>query len=239
MKHKGKKANINLRFNILIVVTYIFGIILIIQLFNLQIINGEKYKEQSNTRLTRETTLEAARGAIVDRTGVELVNSKMEFSLEMYRSKVDIETLNESILNMVEVLEKHECRYIDLFPISIEPFEFKISGEVLSSWKKSNGFNEEISAEEAFYEFKDKYKIINSDIYEIRKIATIRYLIVQNGYSSTRAVNISNSITREAVAEFSESSDRFAGINIVVNPVREYTSRHSCISYLRICWQDK
>ena len=31
-------------------------------------------------------------------------------------------------------------------------------------------------------------------------------------------------IPREAVAEFSESSDKFPGINIVTEPVREYTS---------------
>ena len=70
----------------------------------------------------------------------------------------------------------------------------------------------------------DKYKIKNEDIEEINKIINIRYLIAQKGYSSTRAITISENIPREAVSEFSESSDNFAGINIVVKPVREYTS---------------
>ncbi len=42
--------------------TYIIGIVLIVQLFNLQIIHGAEYREQSNTRLTRESTLKADRG---------------------------------------------------------------------------------------------------------------------------------------------------------------------------------
>ena len=106
---KKKKININLRFNILTFLIYIIGIVFIVRLFSLQIVNGAEYREQSNTRLTRESTLEATRGAILDKTGTELVTSKMEFSLEMYKSKVDTQTLNEDILNMVQVLEKYGC----------------------------------------------------------------------------------------------------------------------------------
>ncbi len=219
-----KKTNINLRFNILTVIVYSIGIILIVQLFNLQIVHGEEYREQSNTRLTRESTLEASRGAILDKTGAELVVSKMEFSLELYKSKVDTDTLNQSILNIIEVLDKYNCSYTDIFPISIQPFEFKISGEALALWKKENKFDENISPEEAFYKFKNKYKIQNENIEEIKKIICLRYLISQKGYSSTRAITISESIPREAVAEFSESSEKFAGINIVVKPERDYTS---------------
>ena len=69
-----------LRFNILSASVYIIGIILLVQLFNLQIVKGKEYREQSNTRLTRESTLEASRGAILDKTGAPLVTSSMRFS---------------------------------------------------------------------------------------------------------------------------------------------------------------
>lgn len=219
-----KKANVNLRFNVLTILIYIVGIILIVKLFSLQIVHGAEYREQSNTRLTRESTLEAARGAILDKTGTPLVTSKMAFSLEMYKSKVDTNDLNTSILNMIQVLEKYECSYSDTFPIKLDPFEYTIENEALINWKKANNLAEDLTAEQAFYKFKDKYKIQNTDNQEIRKIIAIRYLIAQNGYSSTRAVTISENIPREAVAEFSEGSEKFAGINIVVEPVREYTS---------------
>ena len=220
-----KKANINLRFNLLTVLIYIIGIILIAKLFSLQIVHGAEYREESNTRLTRESTLEAARGDILDRTGTTLVTSTTEFSLEMYKSKVDNDTLNESILNMVQVLEKYNTSYVDSFPISIEPFQFTISDETLSKWKKANDLDENITAEESFYKFKDKYKIQNTNnIQEIRKIIAIRYEISQKGYSSTKAITIAENIPREAVAEFSESSEKFAGIDTTVEPKREYTS---------------
>ena len=223
-KRSGKKININLRFNLLTICVYILGIILIAKLFSLQIVHGAEYREQSNTRLTRESTLEAARGSILDKTGTELVRSKIEFSLEMYKSKVDTQNLNTAILNMIQVLEKYECSYADSFPIQIEPFEFTITEETLLKWKESNKLDTNITAEEAFYKFKDKYEIQNQDIQEIRKVIAIRYLISQKGYSSTRAVTIAEDIPREALAEFSENAEKFAGINIVVQPVRQYTS---------------
>ena len=223
-KKKRTKSNLNLRFNVLTVFTYIVGIVLIIQLFNLQIVHGAEYREESNTRLTRETTLEAARGEILDRTGTALVTNSTKFSVELYKTKIDDNELNNSILNIINLLEKYQVEYVDSFPISIDPFQFTIQDETLANWKKAYELDENISAEQAFYNFKDRYEIENTDISEIRKIIAIRYEITTTGYSSTRALTIAEDIPREAVAEFSESSDKFPGINIVTEPVREYTS---------------
>ena len=60
MKKKLKKENTNLRFNIFTIITYIIGTILIIKLFDLQIVNGAEYRNNSNTKLTREAKIEAA-----------------------------------------------------------------------------------------------------------------------------------------------------------------------------------
>ena len=216
------KKSINFRYNIATIFTYLIGIILIVQLFNLQIVHGAKYREESNTRLTRESVLEADRGEILDRSGNVLVSSSQKFNLELYKSKIDTDTLNESILKIIQVLEKYDVSYTDSFPININPFEYTISDTSLSNWKKNNNIDSDATAEEAFYKFKDKYKIKNEDITEVRKIIAIRYEIVQEGYSSTKALTIAKDIPREAIAEFSEKGDDFPGINIAVQPVRQY-----------------
>ena len=216
------KKSINLRYNIVTIFTYVIGIILIVQLFNLQIIHGSKYREESNTRLTRESILEADRGEILDRSGNILVSSSQKFNLELYKSKIDNNSLNESILKIVQVLEKYNVSYTDNFPIKIEPFEYTISDENLVNWKKNNNIDEKATAEEAFNKFKEKYKIENTDNKQARKIIAIRYAIAKEGYSSTKSLTIAKDIPREAVAEFSEKSDEFPGINITVQPVRVY-----------------
>lgn len=216
------KRSINFRYNMITIFTYVIGVILIVQLFNLQIVHGAKYREESNTRLTRESVLEADRGEILDRSGNVLVSSSQKFNLELYKSKIDTNSLNNSILKIIQVLEKYNVSYVDSFPISIEPFEYKISDENLSNWKKNNGIDENATAEEAFYKFKDKYKIENEDVAEARKIMAIRYAIVKEGYSSTKSLTIAKDIPREAIAEFSERGDEFPGINVTVQPVRQY-----------------
>lgn len=217
------KKNINFRYNSMTIFTYFIGIVLIIQLFNLQIIHGAEYREESNTRLTRESVLEAARGEILDRSGNVLVTSSQKFNLELYKSKIDTNTLNNTILKIINVLEKYNINYTDSFPIKIDPFEFTISDETLANWKKNNNVDEEATAEATFYKFKDKYDIENEDISEIRKIIAIRYKITTEGYSSTKSLTIAKDIPREAVAEFTENGDEFPGINIEVEPVRQYT----------------
>ncbi len=221
----GKKptVNTNLRFNSLTILMYIIGIILIVQLFNLQIVHGAEYREQSNTRLTRESEIEAARGTIMDKSGNVLVSSTTKFKLELYKTKVDTATLNTAISNIIHVLEKYQVNYPDHFPIKIDPYQYTLEGESLETWKKDNKIPEEASPEEAFFKMKDKYEITEQDINEARKIMCIRYEIVREGYSSTKAITISDNIPREAVAEFSENGEKFPGINISVTPERIYT----------------
>jgi len=216
-------------------IVYIFGIILFLQLFNLQIIHGSEYAEQSNTRLTRESILEASRGSIVDKTGNTLAITEMGFSLELYKSKIETENLNNTILNMINVLERNGDKYIDSFPIKIEPFEFEFSNEEdIIKWKKEYKINEDASAEECFYFFKEKYEISNTNIYEIRKIIGIRYQITKNGYSSIKSIKISSNISRASALEFNEKSNSFPGLSVVVEPVRKYTERKFSFTHNRL-----
>ena len=222
-KQQVKRIDTNIRFNILSVLVYALGIVILVRLFFLQIINGETYRETSNTRISRETTIEATRGNILDRNGTVLVSSEMTFSLEMYKSKSDDESLNSSISLMTQILETNGDSYVDNFPISIEPFEYNFSSEEeLTEWKEENDIPSEASAEEAFYIFRDKYEINSDDIYEIRRILAIRYEITTVGYSATRSLPISDSISRESAVQIQENSLDLTGFNVVTDSKRIY-----------------
>lgn len=224
MKKTINKEAINLRYNIISLIIYIIGIVLIIQLFNLQIVNGTSYRNTSNTRLTRESTLTAARGSIVDRSGNSLATVKMGFSLELYKTKIDNDTLNNTILKLVNLLEKYGSTYPDSFPVKTDLSGFTMEGEALDKWKAKYKLNVEATPEDALNKFKERYKIKNEDIQEVRKIIAIRYEITQKGYSSTKSLNIATDITRETVAELSERSAEFPGVNIVTQSIRTYDS---------------
>ena len=223
LKQKSEIEKSNFRYNMISTIVYLIGIIIFIQLFNLQIVNGSEYRETSNTKLTREAKIEAARGSILDRTGNVLVSTEMDFSLEMYKTKVSDEALNHSILTMTNILENNNDVYIDTFPISINPFEFQFSSEEeIINWKLKYKIPETASAEESFYLFRDKYNINSEDIKEIRQILTIRYAISTIGYSTTKSIKISDKITRESAVQLQENSQDLTGVNIVVEPIRVY-----------------
>ena len=215
----------NLRYNLITILVYIVGIVLIVQLFNLQIVNGKEYRETSNTRLSRETVIKAARGSIKDRTGNLLVTTKMGFNIELYKTKINTTTLNKTILNTIKILENNNDKYINNFPILIEPFKFTIDDEESQvNWKKENDIKEDATPEQCFYELKEKYKIEQDNILEAYKIMVVRYEISRNGYSSIKPVTIAKDVSRESAVKLGEQSIYFPGISATNEPMVSYPS---------------
>ncbi len=217
--------NTNLRYNLLTILVYIVGIVLIVQLFNLQIVKGKEYRETSNNRLSRETVVKAARGSIKDRTGNILVTTKMGFNVELLKTKIDTATLNKTILNTIKILENNNDKYINNLPIKIDPFKFKSEEEeTLKDWKKENDIDENATAEECFYSLKKTYKIEQEDITEAYKIMVVRYEIDRNGYSSIKSVTIAKDISRASAIKLGEQSIYFPGISATTEPMVSYPS---------------
>lgn len=205
-------------------IVYIIGLILIAQLFNLQIVHGREYREESNTKLTRETTIEAARGSIRDRTGIELASTQLGYSLELYKTKIDTQTFNNCMLNVIKVLEKNGDKYSDSFPISINPYAFNFtSEEALKNWKEKYKFTNEATPEECFNYFKNKYEVECETIEDERKVIGLIYEVKTKGYSSTKSTIIAKTISNNSVQEFYERAADFPGINVVKVPLRTYT----------------
>ena len=223
MKNNKIKANFNLRYNLLTVFVYLIGAILLIQLFRLQIVNGAEYRQTSNIRLTRESTMEAARGNIDDRNGTILATTKTGYSVELYKTKNSNEELNSTILKIVNLLEKNKDTYVNNFPISIN-LEFTYNTkEKINNWKKRYNILENATAEDCIKLFKERYEITNEDITEVLKIISIRYEITTKGYSSTKSIEIAEDISKTSAIQFNEQNADFPGVSIVEEPIRVYT----------------
>ena len=215
-KKEGK-----LRFNIVIALVYLIGIILLIRLFDLQIVNGAEYRESSNTRLTRESTLLPARGNIMDSSGNKLVSTSIGYNVEIYKTKIDNDTLNNSLLLFAKTLESNQDKYIDNFPIKINPYAFE-KGLNEERWKKANNIDSSNNAEGCFKFFKDRYKVSTDNVEDARKIITLRYAIEQDGYSNTKSVKLASNISNNSFAKLNEMSASFPGISTYVQPKVSY-----------------
>lgn len=210
------------RFTILIVLICIVGFILLGQLFNLQIVNGESYREQSEKRLVRDSETYAPRGEIYDRYGKLLVTSEAAYILQLYRTKITSEELNNVLLRVAEILERNGDTYYNDFPIDFETMQFKNSDAYMKNWKKNNKIDEDADVYGVIEFYKDKYDIENKDISEIKKIIAMRYEISSNGYSSYRAVTLAKNVSYQSVLEIEEKNAELSGVYISKQPVRKY-----------------
>ena len=204
-KLKNRKRDVTkTRYNLTTALVYIIGIVLLLRLFDLQIINGRAYREESNTRLTRETVLKAARGNILASGGEKLVSTGIQHNVEIYKTKIDDQTLNATLLLFAKTLEANNDSYIDTFPINVNPFAFR-EGTNEENWKKSN-----------------KYNVTEENVDDARKIITLRFAIEQQGYSNTKSVTLANKISDSSFAKLNEMSSSFPGIITVDEPVVFY-----------------
>ena len=222
MKRKIKKEHTNFRFNILTIIVYIIGTILIMKLFELQIIKGASYRELSNTRLSRESILEASRGEILDRSGNILATTTSSFNIEMYKTKSDDEALNESILKLVNLFEQNQIKYPNNFPVNDDCTVYLQEGDTLKKWLAKYKLAENTSVEDTISYFAKKYEIKNKDIKETRKIISIRYEMTTKGYSSTKPLSLAENVSREIVAQISERNLEFPGVTITTKSSRKY-----------------
>lgn len=223
MKNNKIKANFNLRYNLLTTFVYLIGAILIIRLFNLQIVNGAEYRETSNARLTRESTIEAARGNIEDRNETILATTKTGYSVELYKTKISNEELNSVILKIVNLLEKNKDTYINNFPIDSNLKFTYTSTDKINNWKTKYKIEKSANEQECIEVFKEKYEIIEEDIKDVLKIIAIRYEISTNGYSTTKSIKIAEDISKESAIQFNEQNAGFPGVNVIEEPIRVYS----------------
>ena len=171
----------------LLAIFFIIISVYLVFLYKLQIIEGERYYNQSNELIKETKTVTAARGNILDRYGRILVSNK-----ECYNIKIDITKLfssedpNSVILELVDMVRGYGDDYTDDLPITNEPpFEYdpnmtEIQRTMLEAYFKDKGSDlpDNPTAVELMAYMRTRYNIDNSYSSEqMRLIAGVRYSI--------------------------------------------------------------
>lgn len=210
------------RYDVLMAFVCIVGIIYIYKLFDMQVVNGANYREQSEKRLVREVRTIAPRGNIYDRYGKLIVTSDISYNVQLYYTKIEKEILNRNLLTLANILESNGDTYFNNFPIDFETMTFKKEGNSLTEWKESLKLDESANVSDVIDYYKNKYKISEMDESETNKVIALRYEIEINGYSSFRPVTLAKNISKESMLMIEEQSNNLSGVNIVTGPIRKY-----------------
>lgn len=159
---------------IILVLVLIFSAF-IFRLYNLNVINGEKYREKSlKNRIKRVTTF-AKRGEITDRNGKLLAGNKPGFYVKFMDNNLSDEEINTVGIKLFTILDDYNQKHIE-FPIRVADGKFRYKYDLEKErWLEENGFNFKTSAKDVFESYRKKYLVSESlDKYEAQELLLLQ-----------------------------------------------------------------
>ena len=207
------------------IVVIVISVIFIATLFNLQIVNGENYREQSEKRMLRTKNITAPRGEIYDRNGVILATNKLSYDVELYKVRVSTKEQNDGILRLVEILNENSDKVYSTFPVNddLNGFNFENTEEE-QKWKKEMKFDSPLTFDQVIDKYIEKYELQDYSYNRLNqiKMIEIKYEANLNGYSLFNSATIAKDISQKSVAKIGEEKYKIYGISIVSVPKRYY-----------------
>ncbi len=227
-------------------VLFLLGAILtvfILALYDLQVVQGAYYREQSTKKIANTETVQAARGEILDRYGRALVTNRASYQVTLDTKLMgEVQNRNRTLLSLLTVCRDQGQDWNDSLPITQSPpFRFTVDapfqtvpeGEetpvdtrlyLLSKGLRLKGIGPDSTAEETVAALRTYFEV-DETLDEIQGRALVGVLyeltlrskdIVRTGYVFTEDVDI------QFITAVKERS--LAGVKIDTVTVREYAT---------------
>ena len=226
MEGKMSKSKEILRF--VLVALIIVGAmgVFVYNLMIIQVANGEKYLESTLQGTPTVQTITAARGEIVDRNGNPFTSNRLSYDIVFDRAFMEYGEENAIILELISLMEKNSCSWIDNLPLSSSsPFVFTDDDSSASlKLKKFLGIREYASAEEVFYWLTERYSLEEYEPEVARKIAGVRYEMSVNDFSVSFPYTFEYDVGQNIASVIKENSSRLPGVEIITTAKREYVA---------------
>lgn len=236
------------RLLVLSTVMFLLFSAMLMRIFSLQIVNGEKYQEGFVMKIERTLSKEATRGNIYDCNGKLLAYNELAYSITIsdsgsYRNdRVKGEILNPQLAEIVEMLERNGDTFYNEFKIDLNEdgtYSFNVSGSKLkrfladvfgqSSYDKLKynekyGFNESTATAEQVMTYLKGSFYIDDSISESTayKVACIRFAMKSTSFKRFETTIIAQNVSDRSLAYINEHSDRLVGIGIEEDMIRKY-----------------
>ena len=216
----------------LVLITLVLFYLLMVRLFELQIVMADSWVRPVTQNRTIEIPIPAIRGTIYDRYGRPLAINRPVNVVKMDPSVI---ISNEALLELTLLFERHGVEHVVGMPISREePFAFTFPDDARRErnerhWKRDMDLpNLDKTAEESFHFLREFFEICpelcNTDVWRILNFRTMifqRRLWSWEVYNPTPFI-IAYDVFFETVAAIEELNSLFLGVFIDVSTYREY-----------------
>lgn len=222
-------------------------ILLILRLFNLQIINGYTFRKNFNLKIQKEIKINSTRGNIYDCNGKLLAYDKLSYDVKIeddgrldYLSNDEKNNkLNSIIFDTITSLEKNNDTILYTFKIK-QNSDGKYYFDTASNIEKNRFLADiygkisidELSDEQLESTAEDIIDYLSSNVrYNIDKkyspsdklkIINTRYAMTLNRFSKYIDTYIAKNISEKSVAYISENTNKLIGISVIQGSMRFY-----------------
>ncbi|MBU3145577.1 penicillin-binding transpeptidase domain-containing protein [Clostridium sp. CF012] len=170
MSKKNKEKKEFSRFNVLVLIMILIFSSIIWRLINIQVINGELYRETANQQNHKIISTVAPRGDIIDRNGKKFAESKQSYILTFTKTQESEDSFFLTMDKVFKILDENKAIQVDEFLLKVKTsadkksieysFDFsKTVDKETQNWielrfKKDRGFEDKVIKEL----YKDKKK---------------------------------------------------------------------------------
>ncbi|MDD6735897.1 MAG: penicillin-binding protein 2 [Clostridiales bacterium] len=201
---------------------------LVWRLYDMQIVNGEGYKNLSDQRISANITEKAPRGEITDRNGKVLVTNRKGYSIKLQKTSIQDTEFNAMLLKLFNILDEDGYEMPDTLPITqTSPYSYTFADDAeKEKWFENNKkLTADMSADSVLEYYKKSFNIDeNTDEMLSRRLIGVRYAIKQSGFSINSPYVLADDVSATVVSKIKERQEEFDGITVTQDYFREYTS---------------
>ncbi|MCB2292519.1 penicillin-binding protein [Clostridium algoriphilum] len=234
MSKRNKNDKKFSRFNTLAVIMILIFSVIVLRLVNIQVINGEVYKETANQQNHKIISTPAPRGEIVDRNGAKLATSMQSYTLIFTKTTESEASLIPTLDKVLKILDDNKQTLVDDFLLGVNTeknkteykFNFKTTDKSSQNWlelrfKKDRGFEEKVIKN--IYKDKKKDDLTEAQLKKVDELLlkitpeqVFNQLVVQYGLDKIKNSKSKVDLRRYMVVEDNIKMQSFSGYKPVV-----------------------
>ncbi len=233
------------RYFVLSSIFVVIGCVILFMTASLQFSGYQRTISSSTEGVTRQYTVSAPRGDIIDCNGVVLATTEEVNSLMISNAYLEADDFNALCLELSYLLDEYNCYSISALDeyFSIDPYEFIKSEDEIRLWQTNhNLFNLEDCTDGIIVTYSDNYVKTDPQVFflylrqlfeidesysieDAYRICRIRYQVFQDNWSFTHGtpVDIATDVPDELVTMLQEQNYHYMGIISCKSYRRVYT----------------
>ncbi len=219
-----------------------FGIFFIgftAMLINIQIINADKYSASSAVS-SYDVNVSAPRGEILDNSGNALVYNELINTLTFNYTEFPRtdEEINKEIFRLINFLTWKGEEWTDALPLIFDVngvIQYKENAKSAVSYMKGPqmcAVNDYATAEDCLSVLIEKYKLEDYPVTAARDIASVRYNMHKNWFSTSLPYTFAEKVSVETIGFVKENKELFPGVDGGASSHRKYSGDGTAAAHI-------